>query len=75
MSDLIKLTMPTAPYESFWVSASSVVLVEPITQAYGHHAKAQILLEGGEKRQCLESAAEVEQLIAQAHSAVREVQP
>lgn len=70
MSDLIKLTAATAPYEPFWVSASSVVLIEPVPYTYGFHAKARILLEGREYRQCCEEAAEVERLVTQAHSHV-----
>lgn len=72
MSDLIKLTAPAAPYDSFWVSASSVVLIEPVpfTFGYGRAARARILLEGGDSRQCAEEAAEVERLVAAAHSHV-----
>jgi hypothetical protein len=70
MSDLIKLTAPAAPYEAFWVSASSVVLIEPVPYVHGHRAKARILLEGGDSRQCTEEAAEVERLITAAHSHV-----
>lgn len=73
MSDLIKLTGAFAPYEAFWVSASSVVLVEPVPYTYGFRARARILLEGREYRQCCEEAAEVEQLIEQAHTDVQEV--
>jgi hypothetical protein len=68
MSDLIKLTRPGAPYDNFWVSASSVVLVEPVPYAYGRSAKARILLEGGDRRDCCEEAAEVERLITAAHT-------
>lgn len=70
MSDLIKLTSPARPYESFWVSASSVVLIEPVPYIYGRVEKARILLEGGESRQCCEEPAEVERLVTAAHSNV-----
>lgn len=73
MSDLIKLTAATSPYEHFWVSASSITLVEPMPFAYGRDAKARIVVDGGEIRQCLEDASEVARLVSAAHTDVREV--
>lgn len=70
MSDLIKLRSGVRPFEDFWVSASTVVLIEPVAFSYGGSANSRITLESGETRKCCETAPEIAQLIAEAHSHV-----
>lgn len=64
MADLIELTSAHSPFDTFYVSASRVVLVEPLGYSYGSPARAVVKLEGGDKRTCCEEAAEVHRRIA-----------
>lgn len=71
MSDLIKLTSGTKPFEEFWISASTIVLVEPVAYSYGIAANTKITLESGDIRRCCETPAEVAKLVAEAHTDVK----
>lgn len=72
MPDLIELTSAHRPHETFYVSASRIVLVEPLGYSYGSPARSVVKLEGGDKRTCCEEAAEVHRRIVAATEVSRD---